>query len=45
MPVGIDDSLWSKRDSKSLQNQASDSDIDDIIDVDGTGLLFGEDML
>ncbi|MHC4369295.1 MAG: hypothetical protein ACYSW8_16930, partial [Planctomycetota bacterium] len=45
MPVGIDDSLWSKRDTSPPQDGTLDVGIDPNGDIDQTGLLFHEDML
>lgn len=45
MPVGIDDSLWRKRDAQPPQNETDDGDIDPISDIARTDLLFREDVL
>lgn len=45
MPVGIDDSLWRKRDAEPPQDDTDDGDIDPITDIARSDLLFRENML
>jgi hypothetical protein len=45
MPVGIDDSLWRKRDAEPPQDESDDGDIAPITDTARSDLLFREDLL